>query len=161
NHVCAASQPHPEVRVTTSTTLRPSSTYSPTIGGFTPAAAEERIVALDVVRGFTMFGVLWSNLNDWYGPWDTVTALDRALWWTQRWIIESRFVSVLAIMFGIGFTLQLRRAEERGTDPRPTFYRRTLALLAFGLLHTTLLFHADILTMYALSAFALALFRTA
>jgi len=30
---------------------------------FAPTAAEDRIVTLDVLRGFALFGVLWSNLG--------------------------------------------------------------------------------------------------
>lgn len=32
-----------------------------------PVAPDERIHALDMLRGLAMFGALWSNLNDWYG----------------------------------------------------------------------------------------------
>src|SRR5678816_2966999 len=38
-----------------------------------PVAPEERIVALDLLRGFALFGVLLSNLNDWYGTTDPVS----------------------------------------------------------------------------------------
>lgn len=127
-----------------------------------PVAPEERIRALDLLRGWAMFGVLWSNLNDWYttrrAP---VTALDPALWWTQSWLIDSRFYSLLILLFGIGFGIQLTRADALATDLRGTYYRRSAALLAIGIVHGTLIWSGDILTIYALVAFALVLFRTA
>ena len=43
-----------------------------------PVAVEERIHALDLLRGWAMFGVLWSNLNDHYGVRDPAGGLDRA-----------------------------------------------------------------------------------
>jgi hypothetical protein len=46
---------------------------------------------LDLWRGLAMFGVLWSNLNDWYGTHSATTALDRGLFWMQEWLIKSRF----------------------------------------------------------------------
>jgi len=126
-----------------------------------PVAPHERVHALDVLRGWALFGVLWSNLNDWYGTTDPVTSLDRALSWTQEYLIESRFVSLLVILFGIGFGIQLTRANECGIDVRNTYYRRSAALLAIGVVHGSLLWSGDILTMYALVSFALVMFRTA
>lgn len=128
---------------------------------FGPVKAGERIRALDMLRGWAMFGVLWSNLNDNYGTSDPATALDRLLAWTQTWLIESRFYSLLILLFGIGFGMQLTRARVSGTDLRNIYYRRTAALLAIGILHGTLIWRGDILTIYALVAFALVMFRTA
>jgi len=126
-----------------------------------PVAPDERIQALDLLRGWALFGVLWSNLNDWYGTTDPVTNLDHALSWTQQYLIESRFVSLLVILFGIGFGIQLTRANDRGFDVRNTYYRRSAALLAVGVVHGSLVWSGDILTMYALVSFALVMFRTA
>lgn len=126
-----------------------------------PVAPEERIRALDLLRGWAMFGVLWSNLNDHYGTREPVTGLDHALSWTQIWLVESRFYSLLILLFGIGFGIQLIRAEDQATDLRGTYYRRATALLAIGIVHGTLIWRGDILTIYALVAFALVMFRTA
>ncbi|MFL5481955.1 MAG: DUF418 domain-containing protein [Gemmatimonadaceae bacterium] len=126
-----------------------------------PVAPQERIRALDLLRGWAMFGVLWSNLNDNYAKHESVTALDHALWWTQQWLLESRFYSLLILLFGIGFGIQLLRADTLATDLRNTYYRRSAALLAIGIVHGTLIWSGDILTIYALVAFALVMFRTA
>src|SRR3954469_12109583 len=75
-----------------------------------PVAPQERIRALDLLRGWAMFGVLWSNLNDGYASAGSVTTLVHALWWTQVWLLESRFYTLLIVLFGIGFGIQLVRA---------------------------------------------------
>lgn len=126
-----------------------------------PVAPEDRIRALDMLRGWAMFGVLWSNLNDNYGTRKPTTGLDHALSWIQDWLLEARFYSLLILLFGIGFGIQLIRADDRGTDLRATYYRRSAALLAIGVLHGTLIWGGDILTIYALVAFALVMFRAA
>src|SRR5256714_600373 len=126
-----------------------------------PVAPQERIRALDLLRGWAMFGVLWSNLNDGYANAGSVTTLDHALWWTQQWVLESRFYSLLILLFGIGFGIQLIRADSLDRDLRNTYYRRSAALLAIGIVHGTLIWSGDILTIYALVAFALVMFRTA
>ena len=124
-----------------------------------PVLPEERIRAIDLLRGWAMFGVLWSNVNDWYGPRDPATKLDGALAWTQEWLIEERFFTLLCFLFGIGFAIQLLRAEDRGVDVKSTYTRRSVALLAIGLFHGLLIWSGDILTIYALVSFALVMFR--
>lgn len=126
-----------------------------------PVAAEERIHALDLLRGWAMFGVLWSNLNDHYGVRDPGNGPDRALQWIQNNLIEERFYTLLVLLFGVGFGIQLTRAIAAGRDLRNTYYRRAAALLAIGIVHGTLIWRGDILAMYALAAFALVMFRTA
>lgn len=126
-----------------------------------PVAPEERIQALDVLRGWAMFGVLWSNLNDGYGTREPVTMADHALSLTQNWLVESRFYTLLILLFGIGFGIQLMRADRVSTDLRTNYYRRSAALLAIGIVHGTLVWRGDVLTIYASVAFALVMFRTA
>jgi len=130
-------------------------------GVLAPVRPEERIHALDLLRGWAMFGVLWSNVNDWYGTRDPVTKLDGALSWTQQWLIEERFFTLLCFLFGAGFAIQLLRAEDRGMDVKSTYTRRSVSLLAIGLFHGLVIWSGDILTIYALVSFALVMFRTA
>src|SRR5213078_3723034 len=105
--------------------------------------------------------VLWSNLNDWYGTADPTSSFDRALAFGQEFLVESRFYTLLCFLFGIGFGIQLLRAAERGRSVQRTYMRRSAALLAIGLVHALVIWHGDILTMYALVSFALLLFRDA
>ena len=122
-------------------------------------AHQERVQLYDVLRGFCLFGVLWSNLNDWFITLEPVTPLDRGLSWIQNWLIEERFYSMLGLLFGIGFAIQLTRAAQRGQDVRNLFLRRMAVLLGIGLVHAILIWHGDILTAYALVGFALVPFR--
>jgi uncharacterized protein len=137
----------------------PSTSHAP--AHLQPVSPDERIHGLDLLRGWAMFGVLWSNLNDWYGTEDPATRLDRGLAWAQGTLIESRFYSLLCVLFGVGFGIQLVRAADRGLDIRTTYLRRSAALLAIGLVHGLLIWQGDILTMYALVSFAMLMFRDA
>lgn len=125
----------------------------------TPVAQSERIKALDLLRGLAMFGVLWSNLNDWYGYVEPSNAFDNGLFWIQNNLIESRFYTLLCLLFGIGFGIQLLRATDRGMDIKNTYFTRSLTLLVIGIIHAYFIWNADILSMYALVAFSLILFR--
>src|SRR6185369_6049718 len=118
-------------------------------GAFAPVPPAERIATLDILRGFALFGVLWSNLNGDYGapdwsvmPYFPIT-LEGSLAWVQKWLIQDRFYILLAFLFGMGFGIQLRRADAAGGNARLMFCRRMLALLAFGVIHGTLIWSGD------------------
>ena len=132
---------------------------SPASTGLAPVAPQERVFLLDVLRGLCLFFVLWSNLNDWYYMLKPVTPIDEALGWIQEWLVESRFYSLLGFLFGIGFAIQLTRAEQQGQDGTRVFFRRMAVLAAFGVVHTLLIWRGDILMAYALPGVALVLFR--
>lgn len=127
--------------------------------GVEPVAPSERIKTLDILRGSALFGVLWANMNDWYGAPDPTTTLDQGLAWIHLWTVGSQCYTLLYFLFGIGFAIQLRRTESRGIDVRSVFYRRMLVLLGFGVVHGSLIWMGDILTLYAIVGFFLPLYR--
>lgn len=128
-----------------------------------PVAATERIVALDIVRGFALFGVLLVNMQDFAAPVNALAprwpaAPDRAASWLLRFAAEGKFITIFAFLFGVGFALQLLQAQERGERLMGRFVQRLVILLTIGLLHYLLLWKGDILVEYALTGFALILF---
>ena len=121
-----------------------------------PVKPSDRILELDVLRGFAMLGVLiaycaWSLGT---APPETYSGLDKALDSIAGFIIDGKMYTILAFLFGLGFSMQLGRAAEDATAIR--FYRRRLAALAgIGLAHALLLRNSDILLPYALTGFLL------
>jgi uncharacterized protein len=128
-----------------------------------PVLPNERIPALDVVRGFALFGVLLAyalwNLGS--PPEDTYSNVDRMLNWMLSALIDTKCYTLFAFLFGLGFSIQLTRAEARGSSIVPIYCRRLLALLLIGLAHALLLRNGDILVPYAAMGFVLLLFRNA
>jgi uncharacterized protein len=122
-----------------------------------PVAGGERLLVLDVLRGFAITGILWVNaplmLAPVYrqvlgsGPEGTLDGLARAL---VEVLAEGKFFTLFSLLFGIGVAIQMRRAEARGTAFRPFFLRRMAVLAAFGVAHVVLLWWGDILVYYAL-----------
>jgi uncharacterized protein len=123
-----------------------------------PVAPEKRVATLDILRGFAMFGVLFSNLYVWYGMPHGSTAPDRVVAWIDEWMIDDRFYTLLGFLFGMGFAIQLDRAGARGSDAKRVFLRRMLVLLGIGVVHGLFIWRGDILTSYAVLGFALVLF---
>jgi uncharacterized protein len=132
-----------------------------------PVSSTERITLIDALRGFALAGVLLANM-----PWFTsyqyltpeVTAgfptfvPDRILSLLILFFVDTKFITLFSFLFGLGFAVQLMRAEERGVRVRPVYLRRMGVLLLFGLCHLVFLWSGDILTAYAILGFLLVLF---
>jgi uncharacterized protein len=124
-----------------------------------PIPQEERITILDILRGYALFGVLLINLRNFDLPgqlW-TDSANQVALWLTI-WLADTKFVTVFSFLFGVGFSLQIQRAESKGARSVPLYLRRLLVLACFGFLHY-LIYDGDILFPYAVAGLGLLLLR--
>src|SRR5882672_4086822 len=95
-----------------------------------PVAPPERITVLDVIRGWALFGVLVVNVHEAisgrrYGPdpADTTT-IDAVATRFVETLISGKSITLLTFLFGLGFAVQLVRADERGDDVRGLFARR-------------------------------------
>lgn len=119
------------------------------------------------MRGFALFGILLVNMDAYAWPitenrlgwYDSVYAADRVAGWLIRLLAQGKFFTLFSLLFGIGLAIQMTRAEARGARFLPTYLRRLVVLLGFGLLHINLLWAGDILTDYAILGLALLLFR--
>ena len=116
-----------------------------------PVQPTSRIVALDVLRGFALFGVFVTNLGYSSLPWlDATSPPDRAAFDVLQALFETKFVTLFSLLFGMGLVLQMQRAESRGADIGPVYRRRLAVLFGMGLVHGCLLFEGDILLVYSL-----------
>jgi uncharacterized protein len=136
---------------------------------FGPVARAERNPTIDIIRGIALLGILLVNLDLFARPFqqllfplDPATpTLDRAADWIIKWLAEGKFYSLFSFLFGLGFGIQMIRAEAREISVVPTYLRRLGILFLIGLAHILLLWAGDILTFYALAGVALLLFRNA
>jgi uncharacterized protein len=129
-----------------------------------PVSVDERIELIDVVRGFALFGVLLANLV--WATTDVVLSdarlaalptepLDRIVKPLVVFLVDHKFYTLFSFLFGLGFAVQLSRAEQRGQPPVPAYVRRVLILAAIGLAHILLLWYGDILLMYSVGGLGL------
>ncbi|OLV15790.1 DUF418 domain-containing protein [Deinococcus marmoris] len=104
----------------------------------------------DVLRGLALLGILLVNAQDFAGfrEW-TQTGPDRAVQVLTDVFANGRFISIFAMLFGWGAAGLL---QKQGLG---VFLRRHLVLLAVGTLHFVLVWHGDIISLYAVLAFAL------
>ncbi len=127
-----------------------------------PTSPGNRIVALDIMRGFALLGILFVNIMDFGG----VMALgqewtgfaDQAVQGFIQFFVRSKFLSLFAMLFGIGFVMQIARLEEKTGHYLWTYGRRLLVLFLFGAAHLVL-DPAEVLNGYAICGALLLLFR--
>jgi len=137
--------------------------------GLGPTKARERIITLDILRGIALLGVLIANVYLWFNglfflPPESVeelgwTWLDSIVFYGIEAFVEGKAITIFSLLFGIGFALQMMRAEEKGVRFTSFFRRRLLVLFLFGAVHAFFLWYGDILMAYSLLGCALLLFR--
>ncbi len=158
-----------------------------------PLRARDELI--DALRAFALFGILQVNiqsfvwgLGDPLGLFATPPSLaDAAAYLLVATLVSTKFISIFAFLFGVGFALQMRKLRcwppfgaarvatttdvTRASDSpdvlgamlplsaAQAIYRRRLAfLLVVGVAHGLLLYYGDILTAYALCGYVLVLF---
>lgn len=128
----------------------------PTAG---PVARAERLVALDVLRGVAVLGILVMNIYAFAMPfaayanplaWGGTEPHNIGTWFVTHVVFDQKFMSIFSMMFGAGIVLMSDRARDKGTTFGRVFYRRQFWLLLIALLHAYLIWLGDILFFYAI-----------
>jgi len=133
--------------------------------------ANDRVFAMDVLRGVALFGVLLANMVFFaHDPFMATSqqllalptvGLDGALYEVIRWLVAGKAYTLFAFLFGLGFYLQMQRAGSRGARFESIYLRRLTVLLLFGVAHALFVWAWDILHLYALAGFTLFALRRA
>jgi uncharacterized protein len=117
----------------------------PLTTAFVPIAPQERMDALDILRGFALFGILWVNM-----PEGGRRPIDVFFGEVSNLLATGKFITIFGFLFGVSFSLQWLRATEHGREPTLHSLRRLAILFLIGVLHHVLVWDGDILTTYAL-----------
>lgn len=148
-----------EGRVSLAQAETPSDARTPATAG--PIESAGRIGALDLARGFALFGILLVNVQVFNlstlepSGGKRVLPTDDAAQWLLSHFAEGKFWTLFSILFGMGFAVMLERAQEDRDGFIARYLRRALALAAFGALHIVLIWNGDILFNYAATALVL------
>src|SRR3979409_1414672 len=98
----------------------------------TPVSTRERIGVIDILRGLALFGILTANMRGFNAPlavYDNISFLfgglyDRMGQSFVDLVFQGKFITLFAFLFGLGFAVQMTRAQERGISV--AFYRRRM-----------------------------------
>ncbi|MDO9519304.1 MAG: DUF418 domain-containing protein [Pseudohongiella sp.] len=126
--------------------------------------SEQRIDALDALRGFAVLGILVMNIQTFAMPmaaylnptaYGSLEGVHGAVWALSHLLTDQKMMALFSMLFGAGIVLFCERAAASGKSEAGYHYRRNGWLMIFGLMHGYLLWHGDILFLYALCAFLL------
>ena len=134
--------------------------YSAAMTDLAPAAPNERIEAIDTIRGVALLGILIINILAFGLPFRAVfdptvdgstTGVDFAAYFAMGFVFEGAMRGLFSMLFGAGIAMVA--ASGKGAA---IHYRRQLLLLGFGLIDAfVLLWTGDILVPYALAGMVL------
>jgi uncharacterized protein len=134
---------------------------------FNPVAQINRIVALDILRGVALLGILLMNMPgfampDYYSEPFKSNPNDFNFWVRAIEIIvfEGKMRALFSAIFGAGIILFTINKERDGGSATALFYRRMAWLVVFGLIHSHILLWAgEILYYYGVIGMIAFLFR--
>jgi len=133
-----------------------------------PIKEKERIVTIDVLRGFALLGILPMNIQSfsmilaaYFNPtaYGDLHGANYWLWMLSHVLIDEKFMTIFSMLFGAGILLMTGRIEASGRSSAALHYRRMGWLILFGMLHGYLLWCGDILFDYGACGLLAYLFR--
>jgi uncharacterized protein len=134
----------------------------------TPTSPSNRILSLDVLRGFALFGILVVNIQVFAmifaalmnrTAFGDLTGFNYLAALFTYVLAEQKFMTLFSLLFGAGILMMAGNLESRGSKPAGTHYRRMGVLILIGLMHGLLLWYGDILFSYGICGMIIYLFR--
>ncbi len=122
--------------------------------------SQDRIVALDTLRGIALLGILIMNIQSFAmvsaahtdpSVHMNLAGLNYVVWMLSHVLADSKFMAIFSILFGAGIIVFTQQREAKGQATWRLHYARNLWLFVFGLLHAYFIWYGDILLTYALA----------
>ena len=128
----------------------------------------DRIISIDVLRGFALLGILIMNITSFAMPsmsyfsplvYD-VSFTNHIIYCISHVIADQKFMAIFSMLFGASTLLFINSSIKKGKRPFLLFYFRNFWLLIIGYIHSTYFWYGDILFIYAFCSFFLYFFKT-
>lgn len=128
-----------------------------------PILQKQRIVIIDILRGWALLGVALMNYVDYYymgldfstfKP-DTLT---NVLMMFGGIFFAAKSWTLLSFLFGYGFSVLMQNVEEKGINPTAFFTRRMFWLFVLAIINSAF-FWGDILKDYAVMGMVILIFH--
>jgi uncharacterized protein len=120
-----------------------------------------RLDLLDALRGGAIVSIMLLHNIEHFDLYFTpdhapawLQAVDQVVWDTMFFLFGGKSYAIFALLFGVTFHLQYHHRALLGVDFRPRYAWRLTLLLGFGLLNS-MVYHGDILSIYAVLGLAL------
>lgn len=127
-----------------------------------PIQQNQRIIIVDVLRGWALLGVVLMNYFDFFTlgrNWQTFKPdlLTNILIYGSSLIFSAKSWTLLSLLFGYGFAVLMNNVKEKGHNAYSFFAGRMFWLLVLAFINSALFF-GDILKDYAILGLILLLF---
>ena len=125
---------------------------------------KQRIQVIDGLRGFALLGILVANMLHFQFGINTYDQISPDTWWDQaafyftKIFVEGSFYPIFGFLFGYSVILFVQSFENRGMKATGSLWRRALALIVLGFLHSIFIWDGDILLIYGLGLIIFMLF---
>lgn len=133
---------------------------------FAPLTPSQRLLQIDFLRGVALLGIILVNAAFFFGTlsraldnsWTAdASTIDRLAWSFVSGFCTFKFISLFSMMFGYGVALQMLRVSEAGRSRTLFALRRFGFLMLMGAMHGVLMWFGDILFIYGVLGFVVAL----
>lgn len=131
-----------------------------------PVKEQNRIVWIDIVRGFAILGIFIVNIGAFSAPYFLYGGAENA--WSEpveqfiQMLIDvffqGSFYTLFSILYGFSWQLMKDRLDIKGINYAAFLFRRQLILVGIGMVHAFLIWHGDILLSYGLIGLLLLFF---
>ena len=125
----------------------------------------ERIVVVDVLRAFALFGIIVTHAVDGFlaglapsADFMLFSPLDRVVVQLEHLLTFGKFFTIFSFLFGLSFAIQMRNASQKGASFAGRFSWRLVVLALIAVVHGAF-FTGDILIIYAFLGLLLIPFR--
>src|SRR5699024_6800435 len=118
-----------------------------------PTKEQNRIVWIDIIRGFAIFGIFIVNIGAFSAPYFIYGGAEMV--WNstcERFIqffidvfFQGSFYTLFSILFGFSWQLMQDRLAAKEIHDYTFLFRRQLILVGIGMAHAFLIWHGDIL----------------
>ena len=124
-----------------------------------PVTSSDRLVPIDVLRGFALCGILTMNILSLGLPGTArlnpnvaggFNGVNYVAWLVGFFLFDEKMITIFSMLFGAGLVLMADRTNQQGKSSTILYYRRVGILLFIGLIHAYLIWDGDILVAYAL-----------
>jgi uncharacterized protein len=119
--------------------------------------APHRNANIDAIRGLALLGIFFLNIYymgnsyDGYAKHEISPMGDILVEMFSHVFLESRFISLFSMLFGVGLAIQFDRFSKENLNPLVLIKSRLNWLIFFGVIHGIFIWSGDILFTYGLS----------
>ena len=127
----------------------------------------DRIISIDVIRGFAVLGILIMNIVSFSMPSMAYfspfvfesTMMNHFIYGLGHVIADQKFMAIFSMLFGASILLYIDSIIKKGKRVWVLFYSRNFWLLLIGFIHSTYIWYGDVLLIYASCSFLLYFFK--